>query len=144
MGKIKTLALKTIRQCIVEFLLYEYHAQKSTTIDLNMTKKELAEKTGVQRPSLSRELNKMRKDGLITCDSKQISIVFIQMLREAVKGNVRRRLRVEGFSERLISVRGRLEKHLRDVIAVDMVDDFLSEIRKRDFFSVRDVLKHSH
>ena len=38
MGKIKTLALKTIRQCIVEFLLYEYHAQKSTTIDLNMTK----------------------------------------------------------------------------------------------------------
>ena len=59
MGKIKTLALKTIRQSLEELLLYEYHAQKSTTIDLNMTKKELAEKTGVQRPSLSRELRNL-------------------------------------------------------------------------------------
>ena len=82
MGKIKTLALKTIRQCIVELLLYEYHAQKSTTIKLNMTKKELAEKIGVQRPSLSRELNKMRKDGLITYDSKQISITDVDLLNK--------------------------------------------------------------
>ena len=80
MGKIKTLALKTIRQCIVEFLLYEYHAQKSTTIKLNMTKKELAEKIGVQRPSLSRELNKMRKDGLITYDPKQITVMDVDSL----------------------------------------------------------------
>lgn len=82
MGKIKTLALKTIRQCIVEFLLYEHHAQKSTIIKLNMTKKELAEKIGVQRPSLSRELNKMRKDGLITYDSKQITIMDVDLLNK--------------------------------------------------------------
>ncbi len=82
MGKIKTLALKTIRQCIVEFLLYEYHAQKSTTVQLNMTKKELAEKIGVQRPSLSRELNKMRKDGLIAYDSKQITILDVDLLNK--------------------------------------------------------------
>ena len=82
MGKIKTLALKTIRQCIVEFLLYEYHAQKSTTVKLNMTKKELAEKIGIQRPSLSRELNKMRKDGLITYDPKQITIMDVDLLNK--------------------------------------------------------------
>jgi CRP-like cAMP-binding protein len=82
MGKIKTLALKTIRQCIVEYLLYEYHIQKSTTIKLNMTKKELAEKIGVQRPSLSRELNKMRKDGLITYDPKQITILNVDSLNK--------------------------------------------------------------
>lgn len=79
-GKIKTLTLKTIRQCIIEFLLYEYHVQKRTTIKLNMTKKELAEKIGIQRPSLSRELNKMRKDGLITFDPKQITIVDVDLL----------------------------------------------------------------
>jgi len=82
MGKIKTLALKTIRQCIIEFLLYEYHVQKSTTIKLDMTKKELAEKIGVQRPSLSRELNKMRKDGLIIYDSKQITITDVDLLNK--------------------------------------------------------------
>ena len=81
-GKIKILTLKTIRQCIIEFLLYEYHAQKSTTIKLNMTKKELAEKIGVQRPSLSRELNKMRKDGLITYDPKQIKIMDVDLLNK--------------------------------------------------------------
>ena len=81
-GKIKVLTLKTIRQCIIEFLLYEYHAQKSATIKLNMTKKELAEKIGVQRPSLSRELNKMRKDGLITYDPTQITIIDVDSLSQ--------------------------------------------------------------
>ena len=82
-GKIKILTLKTIRQRIIEFLLYECHIQKSTTIKLNMTKKELAEKIGVQRPSLSRELNKMRKDRLIDYDSKQIIIRDIDTLKHS-------------------------------------------------------------
>jgi Mn-dependent DtxR family transcriptional regulator len=47
-----------------------------------MTKKELAEKIGVQRPSLSRELNKMRKDGLLTYDSKQITIMDVDLLNK--------------------------------------------------------------
>jgi Mn-dependent DtxR family transcriptional regulator len=47
-----------------------------------MTKKELAEKIGVQRPSLSRELNKMRKDGLITYDPTQITIIDVDSLSQ--------------------------------------------------------------
>lgn len=35
----------------------------------------MAEKFGVQIPSLSRELNKMRKDGLIEYDAYSITIV---------------------------------------------------------------------
>jgi len=73
---------RTVTECIIEFLLYEYHVQKSTTIKLNMTKKELAEKIGVQRPSLSRELNKMRKDGLIIYDPKQITITDVDLLNK--------------------------------------------------------------
>lgn len=80
--KIKSLTLKTIRQCIIEFLLFEYNSQKSTKIKLNMSKKELAEKIGVQRSSLSRELNKMRNDGLIEYDTKYIDINDIDLLRE--------------------------------------------------------------
>lgn len=73
--KIKTLSLKSIRQCIVDFLLYEIYIQKSNVIKLTVTKKQLAEKFGVQRPSLSRELNKMRKDGLIKYDAYSITIL---------------------------------------------------------------------
>ena len=40
-----------------------------------MTKQTLADKIGVQRTSLSRELSKMRNDGLIKYDSKSITIL---------------------------------------------------------------------
>lgn len=80
--KIKSLTLKTIRQCIIEFLLYEHYIQQNTTIRLDMSKKELSEKIGVQRPSLSRELNKMRKDGLISYDSKFINIKNIDLIKK--------------------------------------------------------------
>lgn len=78
--KIKTLSFKSIRQCIIDFLVYESYVQKSNTIKLELTKKELAEKFGVQRPSLSRELNKMKKDGLIDYDAYSITILDMNLL----------------------------------------------------------------
>jgi len=77
--KIRTLSFKSIRQCIIDFLIYESYAQKSNRIKLELTKKELAEKFGVQRPSLSRELNKMRKEGLIEYDAHSITLVNISL-----------------------------------------------------------------
>jgi len=79
--KIKSLSLKTIRQCIIEFLLFEYYSQKNLKIKLYMTKKELAEKIGVQRSSLSRELNKMRSEDLINYDAKYITIKNIDLIK---------------------------------------------------------------
>ncbi|MGH4052045.1 MAG: Crp/Fnr family transcriptional regulator [Clostridium sp.] len=76
--KIKSLSMKTIRQCIIDFLVYESFSQSSNTVKLEHTKKELAEKFGIQRPSLSRELNKMRKDGLIEYDAHSITIINIE------------------------------------------------------------------
>lgn len=73
--KIKILSLKSIRQCIIDFLICEKYVQKSNIIKLTLTKKQLAEKFGIQRPSLSRELNKMRKDGLIEFDAHSITIL---------------------------------------------------------------------
>jgi CRP-like cAMP-binding protein len=76
--KIKSLSMKTIRQCIIDFLVYESYSQNTSTVKLELTKKELAEKFGIQRPSLSRELNKMRKDGLIDYDAYSITIINIK------------------------------------------------------------------
>lgn len=73
--KIRHYVNKTIRESVVNFIQYEQSHQNSKTIQLNITKKALAEKIGVQRTSLSRELAKMKEDGLITYDSKTITLL---------------------------------------------------------------------
>lgn len=72
---IKSYVNRTIRDCITSYLLNESNIQNSKKVVLNISKKELAEKFGIQRTSLSRELNKMKKDGLIDYDSKSITIL---------------------------------------------------------------------
>ncbi len=73
--KIKHYVNKTIRECVLGFLDYESKHQNSNKVILNMTKQTLADKIGVQRTSLSRELSKMRNEGLIEYDSKSITIL---------------------------------------------------------------------
>ncbi len=73
--KIKHYINKTIRESIMNYLNYESKKQNSNCIKLNITKKAIAEKIGVQRTSLSRELAKMRKDGLIQFDSDMITLL---------------------------------------------------------------------
>ncbi len=73
-GILHNLAHKSIRDMIITFLKTEYIRQKSSVIKLSITKQELSEKFGVQRPSLSRELKKMCNDGLVEYDAKSITI----------------------------------------------------------------------
>lgn len=84
-NKIKSISMKSLRECIIDFLNYEYYSQNTTKIKLNMTKKELAERLGVQRTSLSRELNKMRSDGIITYDTNTITINDMQIIKKLIK-----------------------------------------------------------
>jgi CRP-like cAMP-binding protein len=76
-AKLKEVTLKTIRQKICEFLMSKYNLTKSKTINIGMSKKDWADKIGVQRPSLSRELIKMKEEGLIDYDK---DLVFIKDL----------------------------------------------------------------
>lgn len=73
--KIKHYVNKTIRESVMSYLKYESRTQGINPIRLNITKKALAEKIGVQRTSLSRELAKMRRDGLISYDQKTIKLL---------------------------------------------------------------------
>jgi CRP/FNR family transcriptional regulator, dissimilatory nitrate respiration regulator len=73
-SKIKAITMKSIRECIVDFLSHEFYAQKNNCIKLSLTKKEIAQRIGIQRTSLSRELNKMRNEGLITYDANTVTI----------------------------------------------------------------------
>ena len=78
--KIKSITLKTIRECIIDYLTYQYYHQGSLKIKLDVSKKDLAEKLGVQRPSLSRELKKMRDVGLVDFDAYSITIKDVSIL----------------------------------------------------------------
>lgn len=73
-NKLDEISLKTIRQKICEFILLEYKKNNKMKVKLNMSKKEWADKLGVQRPSLSRELIKMKEESLINYDKHYIYI----------------------------------------------------------------------
>ncbi len=74
--RIKHYVNRTIRESIISYLDYERKNQNSNIIKLSITKKALAERIGVQRTSLSRELAKMREDGLIKYDSMTIELLL--------------------------------------------------------------------
>jgi len=73
-SKLKHSVNKTIRENIVNYIKYMYSKNNSLTIKLTMTKKQLAENFGVNRTSLSRELKKMKEEGLIDYDNNSIII----------------------------------------------------------------------
>lgn len=82
--KLKEVTLKTIRQRICEYLLWQYSIQKNNTIFIGMSKKEWADKIGVQRPSLSRELIKMKEENLIDYDKDTVTIKDITELENYI------------------------------------------------------------
>lgn len=73
--KIKHYVNKTIRECIINYLTYESKLQNCNQIRLGISKKELADRIGVQRTSLSRELSKMRDEGIIDYDRNSITLI---------------------------------------------------------------------
>lgn len=74
-GKLKYYTNLSLRQRILNYLAAEQLRQQSRTIILSGTKKALAAQLGVQRSSLSRELQKMREAGLISFDRRSITVV---------------------------------------------------------------------
>lgn len=82
--KLGQVTLKTIRQKICNYILTEHTHKNSNSIHLPMTKKEWADKLGVQRPSLSRELIKLKEEGLIDYDKNIITIIDLEGLKEFI------------------------------------------------------------
>jgi CRP-like cAMP-binding protein len=79
-SKLKQVSMKSLRQMICHFLMIKYNKSENSLIQLNMTKKEWSDKLGVQRPSLSRELIKMKEEGLIDYDRRSITILDIEAI----------------------------------------------------------------
>lgn len=78
--KIKHYVNRSIRESLIAFLKNEYAMQNSPVIKLNTSKKDIAHRIGVQRTSLSRELQKMKKEGLINFDKETITIINVDII----------------------------------------------------------------
>lgn len=80
--KIKELSFETLRQKISNYLLSQYEIQKTLSIVLPVSRKDLAEHLGVQRPSLSREFVNMKCDGLIDFNRSLVQIKDLEGIED--------------------------------------------------------------
>jgi len=79
--KVKILALQSIRKKICYFILKKYKKNEDLKIDIGMNKETLAESLAIPRPSLSRELIKMKNENIINYDKKYIYILNIDAIK---------------------------------------------------------------
>lgn len=82
--RISTLSQDSIRKKIASYLLAEHRKQKNYTITVPYSRKKMAELLNVPRPSLSRELIKMKDENLIDFDKNEIKIMNIDLLEETL------------------------------------------------------------
>ena len=73
--KLNMMSLHTIRQKLAVYLLGLSKKQGSDAVILDRSKSAMAEYFGVARPSLERELTRMRQEGLIAAEKGKITIV---------------------------------------------------------------------
>ena len=74
MSRLKPLSRKTVRERFIVYL-YEHKKKDSLVVDIMHTQSQLAEYLNVSRPALSKEINKMIKEGLVTMEGKRIEIL---------------------------------------------------------------------
>lgn len=67
--------LSSVRDKIIFFLKEEQRRQQSNTIQLSMSRQELADHFGIQKYSLQRALNELQESGAIRIDGKTIEIL---------------------------------------------------------------------
>ena len=67
--------LSSVHDKVVFFLKEEQRRQQSNTIQLSMSRQELADHFGIQKYSLQRALNELQESGAIRIDGKTIEIL---------------------------------------------------------------------
>ncbi len=82
--RITNLSFDTARKKIVNILLLEYARQKTSSLILPYSRKKMAELLNIPRPSLSRELIRMKEDGLIDFYKNRFKILDIKGLEKSL------------------------------------------------------------
>ncbi|KAB2954261.1 Crp/Fnr family transcriptional regulator [Heliorestis acidaminivorans] len=80
--KVEYLTIKSMRGKLSTYFLEQYRKTGATTFRLPMKRNELADFLNVSRPSMSREMARMREEGLIDFHLETIRIINVEALRE--------------------------------------------------------------
>jgi len=81
--KVEYLALKGMREKISRYLLEQYKVAQKNVFTINLNRNDMADFLNVSRTALSRELGRMRDDGLIDFYRSSIKITNLDGLRQA-------------------------------------------------------------
>ncbi len=79
--KIEYISIKTMRSKLCTYIYEQYMKNKSLTIMLPMNRLQLADFLNVSRPSMSRELSRMRDEGIIDFHLSTFKILDIDKLK---------------------------------------------------------------
>jgi CRP-like cAMP-binding protein len=80
--KVEYLSMKSMRGKISSFLMEQYARAGNTTFMLPMLRNELADFLNVSRPSMSREMGRMRNEGVIDFHRSSVQIKDIEALKQ--------------------------------------------------------------
>lgn len=81
-ARIKNLSYHSIREKVASFLIDAYQKHPSPYVNVHLTRQEMADLFNVPRPSLSREIIRMKKDGLIDFDKNIFKINDMKRLED--------------------------------------------------------------
>ena len=79
--KVEYLTIKSMRGKISTYFLEQYLREKNVTITLPLNRNELSDFLNVSRPSMSREMSKMRDEGIIDYHLTTVKIINIEGLK---------------------------------------------------------------
>lgn len=80
--KVKSTSLKSVKHKVVDYILEKSNVANSNVIMINESKEDIASYLGIPRPSLSRELIKLRDENIIDFDRNSITILKFHKLEE--------------------------------------------------------------
>lgn len=82
--KVEYLTLKGMREKLATYLLETYNTSEKDIFEIPLSREELAAFLNVSRPSMSRELSRMKDEGLIDYHKASFKILDIDLLTEFV------------------------------------------------------------
>lgn len=82
--RITTLSYDTVRKKIANIILIEYSKQKNKYLLLPFCRRKMAQLLNIPRPSLSRELMKMKEDKIIDYYKNRLQILNMDLLEECL------------------------------------------------------------
>lgn len=80
--KVEYLTIKSLRGRISAYLLDQYHNFKTMSFILPVNRNQLADLLNVSRPSMSREMGRMRDEGIIDFHLSAIRILDLESLKK--------------------------------------------------------------